>query len=46
MMYAKLANYSGIPSITIPSGFATDGLPTGIMLSVNIHYQRQINVDF
>ena len=32
MMYAKLADYSGIPSITIPSGFATNGLPTGIVI--------------
>ncbi|CAG5090519.1 Oidioi.mRNA.OKI2018_I69.PAR.g12634.t1.cds [Oikopleura dioica] len=35
MMYVKLANYSGIPSITVPSGFAPNGLPTGIMLSGN-----------
>lgn len=35
MMYVKLSNYSGIPSMSVPSGFAPNGLPTGIMLQGN-----------
>jgi len=32
MLYVKLANYSGIPAITIPSGYDENDLPTGIMI--------------
>ena len=32
MLYVKLANFTGIPAISVPSGYDNDGLPTGIML--------------
>ena len=32
MLYVKLANFTGIPAISVPSGYDNNGLPTGIML--------------
>ena len=32
MLYVKLANFTGIPALSVPSGYDTNGLPTGIML--------------
>ena len=32
MLFVKLANFTGIPAISAPSGYDNDGLPTGIML--------------
>lgn len=32
MMYVKIANYSGIPAISVPSGYDSKNLPTGLMV--------------
>ena len=32
MLYVKLGNFTGIPAISVPSGYNGNGLPTGLML--------------
>ena len=42
MLYVKLGNFTGIPAISCPSGYNSNGLPTGLMLHAKWYDEEKL----